>query len=244
MDDYIPISKAFLEFKSDVRDSANQIVQHLPQKIYNTAEIWKELSMQAERATNEVIQKDGWEAKAVPCNATLVTVLQRLKSEVESVLEMLKTLKLHFSLSTTEMRLSASFSAEVERELLQELKMATAAARLILKALSQYPALRAAVLTKAMKTPNFEDSRRAIAEHDFLQGLNIHKWLHDLQHLHTLLDDLINKNYKSLKSLQTPFRHKNNRTVTTSAARSVHSRTRTFSCEDAKGDDVIFSLFG
>jgi hypothetical protein len=97
---------------------------------------------------------------------------------------------------------------------------------------------------KAMKTPNFEDSRRAIAEHDFLQGLNIHKWLHDLQHLHTLLDDLINKNYKSLKSLQTPFRHKNNRTVTTSAARSVHSRTRTFSCEDAKGDDVIFSLFG
>jgi hypothetical protein len=67
---------------------------------------------------------------------------------------MLKTLKLHFSLSTTEMRLSASFSAEVERELLQELKMATAAARLILKALSQYPALRAAVLTKVSSPHN------------------------------------------------------------------------------------------
>lgn len=113
-------------------------------------------------------------------------------------------------------------------------------------------------LWKAMKTPNFEDSRRAVVEHDFLQGLNVHKWLRDLQHLHTLLNDLINKNHKSLKSLQVPFRYKGGNTLTTTTTttaaeggthRSVHSRRRT--CGGLKDeensdddDDGFSSLFG
>jgi hypothetical protein len=96
-------------------------------------------------------------------------------------------------------------------------------------------------LEKAMKTPNFEDSRRAIVEHDFFQGLNVQKWLRDLQHLHTLLNDLINKNYKSLRSLQTPVRYGGENNSSAHARRRTRNRLNDENDED---DDGFSFLFG
>jgi hypothetical protein len=41
MDEHIIAKKEFVDFKLNVRESANKIIQNLPQKIYNTSELWK-----------------------------------------------------------------------------------------------------------------------------------------------------------------------------------------------------------
>jgi hypothetical protein len=86
----------------------------------------------------------------------------------------------------------------MQKQVLNELKVAKIGCALIIRVLAQYIDNRATVITDALKQPAIQDIYHALTECDMTHGINIKRWLYDLETTYALLDDTIQKNVDRL----------------------------------------------
>ena len=110
----------------------------------------------------------------------------------------MSSLSLWIQLNVPRLSDNASFSQEVQMELLGQIQAAESVSTDVLDQFAGYFLTRAELVVKALKYPGLEDFRRAIIELDEKTYMRIAMVSSDVRTLYLVLFDLLSKNLQTL----------------------------------------------
>lgn len=115
--------------------------------------------------------------------------------EVSDLTSMADTLQLYLSMQFPKSQSAMPFHAEVQKQVIGELKAASLGCGLIIRVLNTYIHSRAYVVSELIEHPHIEDYHRTLSEYDNTHSINIRRWIFDLETTYAILEDTIRKNW-------------------------------------------------
>ncbi len=145
-----------------------------------------------------VIDPSNRKLSVVPSNRALVELAAALKEEILQLGEFMSSLSIWIQLNVPRMTDNSSFPAEVQMQLLEQVKGAESVAMDVLDQFAGYYLARAELITKVLKYPGLDDYKNAIIELDEKTFIKTAMVAADLRSLYLLLFDLLSKNLTTL----------------------------------------------
>mmetsp|Transcript_52558 Transcript_52558/g.132193 ORF Transcript_52558/g.132193 Transcript_52558/m.132193 type:complete len:239 (-) Transcript_52558:137-853(-) len=162
-----------------------------------------DLGEHAASAMDDGKDKETVQHSPVPCNQTIVNMLNLMKAELLDLIDMTSSVKIWIQLNIPRIEDGNNFGVGIQEEAVNELGRAEDSAFTILQAMTKYFISRAKLVSKALKYPHIKDYTRSIIELDEKQFINVSLCAVDLRNNASILYDLIHKNLEKIKQPRT-----------------------------------------
>jgi len=136
----------------------------------------------------------------VPCNQILIEMMDKLKIELKTAVEMVATVKIWIQLMIPKIEDGNNFGVGVQEECLGELGRVEDQGFGALDSINKYFQTRAKLVTKILKHPNILDYRQTILECDEMEYINLKISALDLRNNYIVMYDLLLKNLERIKA--------------------------------------------
>uniref|UniRef100_UPI00359024FC proteasome activator complex subunit 3-like n=1 Tax=Myxine glutinosa TaxID=7769 RepID=UPI00359024FC len=135
----------------------------------------------------------------VRSNQNLVTLIERIKPEIRTLMDKCNTVKMWIQLMIPKIEDGNNFGVSVQEDTVAELRTVEGEAASFLDQISRYYVSRAKLVAKVAKYPHVEDYRRTVDELDEKEYLSLRIIVSELRNHYVLLHDVIIKNIEKIK---------------------------------------------
>lgn len=142
---------------------------------------------------------------AVPCNKTIIKVIELLRKEWKEAIELVGAVKLWIQLSIPPIESGGQFHVGVQEECVQELNRFEDVAYNYLESPTKYFQTRAKLGAKLSRHRSVFDYRQSLLEADSLEYLNLKMAATELRNSYLVAYDLLSKNEDKLSTKNQSF---------------------------------------
>jgi len=142
-------------------------------------------------------------APVIPSNSEILEIVNLLRKEVLTLVEMINTVKIWIQLNIPRIEDGNNFGVSIQEETVGEITRVEDSAFSVLESISKYFAARAKLASKVLKTPTIMDYHLSITELDEKYYSTLRLCTCDLRNNYASLHDIIVKNLEKLKQPRT-----------------------------------------